>query len=92
MSNVVITLVIIMLLHSTTHAAYRKVPVFLRVEGADKTIFEAVVLTVGHSVTTVSGGTHICDGTNNNASLTPGATATGALDTASHKSRFTWDG
>jgi hypothetical protein len=92
MPNVMITLVIIILLHSTTDATGPSATVNLRIEGAKKTIFEATISTKGHFVTTASGGTHICDGTNNNASLTPGPTATSALDSASKQVKFTWDG
>jgi len=64
----------------------------LRIEGLDKTIFEGIVVTRGHNVTTVSGGTHHCDGTNLGANPTPGATCTSALDTASKEAHFTFDG
>ncbi|OBZ76315.1 hypothetical protein A0H81_03183 [Grifola frondosa] len=64
----------------------------LRIEGANNTIFEGPIFTRGHNVTTVSGGTHHCDGTNLNANLTPGPTCTSALDDASKLARFTWDG
>ncbi len=64
----------------------------VRVEGATATIFEGPVLTYGHSVSTTSGGTHHCDGTNNGANPTPGPTATAALDDAAASAAFTWDG
>jgi len=64
----------------------------LRIEGLDKTIFEGIVVTRGHNVTTASGGTHHCDGTNLGANPTPGATCTSALDTASKEAHFTFDG
>ena len=64
----------------------------LRIEGATETIFEGPVFSSGHNVTTQSGGTHHCDGTNNDTHLTPGPTATSALDNASDVSQFTWDG
>ena len=64
----------------------------VRVEGATRTIFEAPILTDGHTVTTASGGTHVCDGTNNSANPAPGPTATAALDDAAAASGFTWDG
>lgn len=52
-----------------------------------ETIFEGIVSSHGHDVTTTSGGTHRCD-----ANTTSGTTATSALDDASrlHNS-FTWD-
>ena len=55
----------------------------LRIEGPTYTIFEGPVLTSGHNVTTPSGGTHHCDGTNGNANPFPGPTCTSALDDAS---------
>ncbi|MFL6118735.1 DUF4430 domain-containing protein [Actinophytocola sp.] len=66
--------------------------VLLRVEGATSTLFEAPVLTVPHAVTTPSGGTHHCDGTNNGANPTAGPTATGALDNGAQAGGFSWDG
>jgi hypothetical protein len=64
----------------------------LRVEGATRTIYEGTVKTEGHVVTTASGGTHECDGTNNGANPEPGPTPTSALDSAAAKNGFTWDG
>ncbi|KAF8582861.1 hypothetical protein K439DRAFT_1350266 [Ramaria rubella] len=64
----------------------------LRIEGANHTIFEGLIFTRGHNVTTKSGGTHHCDGTNNNENLLPGPTATSALDDAADLAHFTWDG
>lgn len=67
------------------------VVVDVRVEGATSTIFEGPVYTDGHDITTASGGTHRCDGTNNNANPKPGPTATAALDDAAELGRFTFD-
>ncbi|MFI9012077.1 hypothetical protein ACIGNX_33040 [Actinosynnema sp. NPDC053489] len=64
----------------------------LRVEGRSGTIFEAPVFTTPHDVTTPSGGTHHCDGTNNGTNPTPGPTATGALDDGARLGGFTFDG
>lgn len=64
----------------------------LRIEGRDKTIFEGIVATKGHNVTTASGGNHHCDGTNLGANVYPGPTATSALDDAARKNGFAWDG
>ncbi|KAG6847507.1 hypothetical protein H0H93_007673 [Arthromyces matolae] len=64
----------------------------LRIEGESSTIFEDYLLTSGHNVTTLSGGNHHCDGTNNHSHPFPGPTATAALDDASKKGDFTWDG
>lgn len=66
--------------------------VFLRIEGAEKTIFESRITTHGHNVTTAAGGTQHCDGTNNHTNPTPGPTLTSALDDAMHRIGSTWDG
>lgn len=66
--------------------------VHVRVEGATSTIFDGLVFTNGHSVTTVAGGTHVCDGTNNGANPAPGSSATAVLDDAADLGGFTWDG
>jgi len=50
------------------------------------------VLTRGHNVTTATGGTHHCDGTNNHSNPLPGPTCTSALDDASRRHGFGWDG
>ena len=80
--------------HATLAIPARNHPtlVNLRIEGADKTIFEGHIVTRGHNVTTVSGGTHHCDGTNNNENEFPGPTCTSALDDASKEKGFQWDG
>ena len=83
---------ILAMLWTATAAMAAPTVVNVRVEGATHTIFEAPVLTDGHAVTTASGGTHVCDGTNNGANPTPGATATAALDDAAAEGAFTWDG
>jgi hypothetical protein len=67
-------------------------PIKLRIEGATRTIFEGTIKTEGHTVTTQSGGTHKCDGTNHGANPTPGPTPTAALDAAAAKDGFTWNG
>jgi len=69
-----------------------RVQVNLRIEGENSTIFESPIFTKGHPVTTASGGTHHCDGTNNHANPTPGATCTSALADASELAHFTFDG
>ena len=63
----------------------------VRVEGATQTIFEGPVTTDGHAVTTQSGGTHPCDGTNDADDPVFGPTPTGALDDAARLGGFTWD-
>ncbi|GAA2251574.1 hypothetical protein GCM10010232_44550 [Streptomyces amakusaensis] len=68
------------------------VTVHLTVTGPTSTIYSSNITTTGHNVTTASGGTHICDGTNNGHNPTPGATPTAALDDAASAAGFTWDG
>jgi hypothetical protein len=63
----------------------------VRVEGASKTILEAPVTSDGHDLTTASGGTHECDGTNNGAYPSPVPTPTAAFDDAARASNVTWD-
>lgn len=77
---------------TTPAAMAAPVSVNLRVEGRTQTIFEGPVTTDGHDVTTSTGGTHRCDGTNGNSEPQPGPTALGALDDASRLGAFTWDG
>ncbi|MCJ1282271.1 hypothetical protein MMC26_001594 [Xylographa opegraphella] len=63
----------------------------LRIEGTN-TIYEAPIFSGPRNVTTPSGGTHLCDGTNDAANPTPGNTCTDALDAASKLLRFPFDG
>jgi hypothetical protein len=86
----VAALALSLLATSVASAAPEKIK--LRVEGATRTIFEGTVRTEGHKVTTQSGGTHECDGTNGGANPAPGPTPTAALDSAAAKAGFTWDG
>jgi hypothetical protein len=82
----------IILIQYITRAQDTEVTVNLRIEGNENTIFEANILTKGKPVTTISGGTHICDGTNNNANSIPGPTIISTLDLAAINTNFTWDG
>jgi hypothetical protein len=79
--------------------------VTLRIEGADRTIFEGVVTTDAKSITmapgpgfgaaTYPGGTHVCNGLNggNQGGYSgPGATPTTALDDAAKTGAFGWYG
>jgi len=68
------------------------ITVNLRVEGPSKTVFDGPVTTDGHAVTTAKGGTHTCDGTNDNAQPEPGPVPTAALDDAAKLAGFTIDG
>lgn len=70
----------------------QKTLVSLRIEGADKTVFEGLVLTKGHDITTSLVGTHHCDGTNNGANPNPGPTPNAALDDAAKLRNFNFDG
>jgi hypothetical protein len=72
-------------------AAADPVSVNLRVEGQSRTIFDGAVTTDGHQITTQSGGTHPCDGTNAGAHPTPVPTATAALDDGARLNGFGWD-
>ena len=64
----------------------------LRVEGLTATIFEGQIISGPGDLTTPTGGTHHCDGTNNGANPTPGATCSGILAAASAQYGFTLDG
>lgn len=55
----------------------------LRIEGADSTIYEKPIVSSPRNITTASGGSHLCNGENDGANPTPGATPTTALDAAS---------
>ncbi|PNS15950.1 hypothetical protein CAC42_4351 [Sphaceloma murrayae] len=65
-----------------------------RIEGADTegTIYEDCILSGPRSITTNSGGTHVCDGTNNNGGSSPGTAITGQTDAAAQLAGFTYDG
>jgi hypothetical protein len=73
-------------------AGFKETTVNLRIEGKDTTIFEDTVSTYGHDVTTKSGGTHHCDGTNNNKNPCAGPTCTTALDDGNKAAGFGFDG
>lgn len=64
----------------------------VRVEGINSTIFDGPVTTDGKTVNPASGGAHVCDGTNNGANPSSGATLISALDDAAIKGGFTWAG
>lgn len=66
--------------------------VSLRIEGLTNTIYEGPIFSGPRNITTASGGTHLCDGTNNNANPKPGNTPTAALDAASKLAKFPFDG
>ena len=73
-------------------AEFKETTVYLRIEGKDSTIFENAVYTCGHRVTTLSGGTHHCNGTNKDNNPCPGATCTTALDDGNKVAGFGFDG
>ncbi|MFD9371856.1 DUF4430 domain-containing protein [Streptomyces sp. NPDC060020] len=70
----------------------RAVNVTLTVQGPDGPLFKGRVNTKGHDVTTATGGTHKCDGTNGAANPTAVPTPTAALDDAARRNYFGWDG
>ncbi|WP_256106180.1 DUF4430 domain-containing protein [Streptomyces sp. ODS05-4] len=72
-----------------TNAAIK---VSLTVQGPDGILFKGRIRTKGHTVTTATGGTHTCDGTNGGANPSAVPTPTAALDDAARKRGFTWDG
>lgn len=77
-----------------TAAAFTNAPVrvTVTVQGPDGLLFQKKVFTGGHDVTTATGGTHKCDGTNGSAHATKVPTPTAALDHAAKRNGFTWDG
>ncbi|MET8657355.1 MULTISPECIES: DUF4430 domain-containing protein [Streptomyces] len=77
-----------------TAAAFTNAPVrvTVTVQGPDGLLFQKKVFTWGHDVTTATGGTHKCDGTNGSAHATKVPTPTAALDHAAKRNGFTWDG
>ena len=64
----------------------------LRVEGLKTTFYEAPIISGPRNITTASGGTHHCDGTNNGENPTPGNTPTDSLDAGAKFAGFTFDG
>lgn len=65
----------------------------MRIEGLTDTIFEGRIVSGPRNITTPSGGTHLCDGTNLGDNPSPGNTPTDALDAASKREpEFTYDG
>lgn len=70
------------------------VDMLLRLEGseAEGTIFEGCIATGPADVTTPSGGSHRCDGTNNNANPVPGGTPTTGIQDAGRLAGFGLDG
>lgn len=65
-----------------------------RIEDASggPTIYEGCTESQGEDITTPSGGTHLCDGTNGGANGSPGATLTTQIDAAGDKNGFDFDG
>ncbi|TAQ84792.1 hypothetical protein B7494_g6885 [Chlorociboria aeruginascens] len=64
----------------------------LRIEGDTDTIYEGIILAGPRTITTASGGTHLCDGTNGGANTVPGGTSTSAMDAATGLCGFVYDG
>ncbi|MEU1292848.1 DUF4430 domain-containing protein [Streptomyces sp. NPDC005840] len=76
----------------TTPHPNAPVRVTLTVQGPDGPLFRGRITTRGHDVTTATGGTHRCDGTNGGAQPAAVPTPTAALDDAARRRHFTWDG
>lgn len=70
----------------------KPVKVKLIVQGPDGLLFKGNITSKGHDVTTPTGGTHKCDGTNGGQNATPVPTPTAALDDAARRNYFDWDG
>ncbi|MFF9512416.1 DUF4430 domain-containing protein [Streptomyces sp. NPDC014724] len=68
------------------------VRVTVTVQSSDGLLFQKKVTTWGHDVTTATGGTHKCDGTNGGANTSKVPTPTAALDHAAKWNNFSWDG
>jgi hypothetical protein len=64
----------------------------VRIEGKTSTLFDAPVTTDGKTITTQTGGSHLCDGSTATPPVGPGPTPNSALDDAAIKGGFTWDG
>lgn len=65
----------------------------LRVEGASEgNVFDGCIVSGPRNITTPSGGTHLCDGTNNNANPAPGSTFTTNIASAGMLEGFGFDG
>lgn len=64
-----------------------------RIEGGSEgNIFDGCISTGPRTITTPSGGSHLCDGTNNNANPSPGGTFTTDIDSAGRQEGFGFDG
>ncbi|KAH7024616.1 uncharacterized protein B0I36DRAFT_250514, partial [Microdochium trichocladiopsis] len=65
-----------------------------RIEGNNNegTLFEGCITSGPANITTPSGGTHLCDGTNNNNNPAPGATLTTDIAAAGAQEGFDFDG
>lgn len=73
---------------AAAHAAPVKVNV--RIEGAQRTLFDGDVVTDAETLSKDSTGPHACNGLNGGANTAPGATVTTALDAAASKAHLSW--
>lgn len=64
----------------------------MRIEGAEGTVYEGLIRTGPMSVTTPSGGTHVCDGTNNGANPAPYDNGISAISSGAGLCGYTFDG
>ena len=76
-------------IHSHTDRLTRR---GLRIEGRDSTIYEGVILSGPRNVSTPSGGTHLCDATNNGANPSPGTNGISILVDSGNLCGFGIDG
>jgi hypothetical protein len=63
-----------------------------RIEGRDTTLYEGFILSGPQNITTPSGGTHLCDGTQNNANPAPVVTPTDMIADSGSLCGFDFDG
>lgn len=64
-----------------------------RIEGGSEgNIYDGCIVSGPRNITTPSGGTRLCDGTNNNANPSPGGTFTTDIDSAGRLEGFDFDG
>lgn len=79
---------------SSTGATAQETVARFRIEGSspEGTIYEGCIAAAPEDVTTPSGGTHKCDGTNNGANPAPGGTMATAIQAAARLNGFGFDG
>ncbi|KXJ85898.1 hypothetical protein Micbo1qcDRAFT_180441 [Microdochium bolleyi] len=74
-------------------SAPRETNARFRIEGGSEgNVFDGCIASGPANITTLSGGTHLCDGTNNNANPASGGTLTTQIDAAGRLEGFGYDG